>query len=114
MPNSNKIMIKKLQAAINNKGYKILYNTSQFYSNQQDRPVTMYSIKTVKYNEETDRNRSIEIYKSTSQIQIVLCLRDIWYLINNQELPTDNEMWNNIRATIEIFSKGFEGVLQDG
>lgn len=100
MPNSNIAMIKKLQRAINNKGYAITYNTSQFYSNEQDRPVTMYSIKKVVYNEKIDRNKYVEIFKSTSMIQIVLCLRDIWYMINGIELPTDNEDWNCIRKTI--------------
>ena len=113
MPASNKQMIKKLQAAINNKGFPILYNTIQFYSRTEDRPITMYQIKTVRFNEETGKNKHIEIFKSTSQIQIVLLLRDIWFLINNQELPTDNEMWNKQRENIEILTKGME-VIYDG
>lgn len=113
MPASNKQMIRKLQVAINNKGFPILYNTIQFYSRTEDRPITMYQIKTVKFNEETGKNKHIEIFKSTSQIQIVLLLRDIWFLINNQELPTDNEMWNKQRENIEILTKGME-VIYDG
>lgn len=111
MPASNKQMIKKLQNAINRKGYPILYNTIQFYSRTEDRPITMYQIKTVKFNEETGKNKHIEIFKSTSQIQIVLCLRDIWFLLNNEELPTDNEMWNKQRANIEVLTKGLESVF---
>lgn len=112
MPASNKQMIKKLQAAINNKGLPILYNTIQFYSRTEDRPITMYQIKIVKFNEETGKNKHIEIFKSTSQIQIVLLLRDIWFLINNQELPTDNEMWNKQRANIEILTKGLSSIYE--
>lgn len=101
MPNSNVVMIKKLQNAINSKGYKILYNTSQFYSTEQNRPVTIYYLKRAIEDENNPKkHRYIEIFKSTSMIQIVLCLRDIWYSINNQELPTDNEEWNKLRKGI--------------
>ena len=92
-------MIHRLQQAINNKGYKILYSTSQFYSDKQNRPVTMYHIKQALYDEKTDKNKNIELYKSTSQIQIVLFLRDFWYEINGMEIPTDNEQWNAIKQS---------------
>ena len=94
---SNSQMIHKLQQAINMQGYKILYNTSQFYSDKQNRPVTMYHVKQAVYDEEKGKNKSIELYKSTSQIQIVLFLRDFWYEINGMEIPTDNEQWNAIK-----------------
>lgn len=94
---SNSVNIHKLQRAINARGYKILYSTSQFYSDKQDRPVTMYSIKQAVYDEEKGRNRSVELYKSTSQIQIVLFLRDFWFEINGWEVPKDNEQWNAIK-----------------
>ena len=94
---SNSVNIHKLQNAINRKGYKILYSTSQFYSDKQNRPVTMYHIKQAIYDEEKGKNKSIELYKSTSQIQIVLFLRDFWFDINGWPLPTDNEMWNALR-----------------
>lgn len=101
MPNSNIAMIKKLQLAINNKGDKILYQTSQFYSKQKQGPVTMYHIKRAVLDEETGKNHNIELFKSTSMIQIVFFLRDLWYKMNNLELPTDNEQWNNIRQGVE-------------
>lgn len=110
MPASNKQMIKKLQAAINNKGLPILYNTIQFYSRTEDRPITMYQVKAVRFNEKTGKNKYTKIFESTSQIQIVLLLRDIWFLINNQELPIDNKMWNNIRQNIEILTKGLSSI----
>lgn len=110
MPASNKQMIRKLQVAINNRGFPILYNTIQFYSRTEDRPITMYQVKTVRFNEETGKNKYTKIFESTSQIQIVLLLRDIWFLINNQELPTDSEMWNNIRQNIELLTKGLSSI----
>lgn len=102
MANSNSVMIHKLQNAINDKGYKLLYSTSQFYSEQQERPVTQYIIKQVVDNPEVTgtnnkRKSYIELYKSTSQIQIVLFLRDFWYEINGWEVPTDNEQWNEAK-----------------
>lgn len=104
MPNSNITMIKKLQKAINNKGYKLIYETSQFYSDKQDRPITFYHIKRAIYNPDIGKNLYVEIYSSTSMIQIVLCLRDIWYMINDMELPQDNEDWNEIRKKIGVLN----------
>lgn len=98
---SNTTMIKKLQHALNTKGCKVLYNTSQFYSKQQDRPVTVYHLKQAIWDDEKQKNKNIDLFKSTSQIQIVLYLRDLWYSVNNLEIPTDNEMWNNIKANLK-------------
>ena len=95
-------MIHKLQNAINGKGYKLLYNKTQFYSEKQDRPVTQYTIRQVVSDPEAvgtnnKKTQYIELFKSCSQIQIVLFLRDFWYEINGWEVPTDNEMWNDAK-----------------
>lgn len=94
---SNTTLIKKLQHAINDKGERVLYQTSQWYSEQQDRPVTIYTIKKAIWDVDKNRFTNIELFSSTSQIQIVLFLRDYWYEINNWEIPTDNQMWNNAK-----------------
>lgn len=94
---SNSVMIHRLQQAINGKGGKILYSTSQFYSDKQDRPVTIYQVKQAVYDEEAQKNKCVELYKSTSQIQIVLFLRDFWFQLNGWEIPTDNPMWEDIK-----------------
>lgn len=91
---SNSTMIHKLQHAINSRGYQILYSTSQFYSLKQNRPVTMYYIKQAELDEDTGKIKNVELFKSTSQIQIVLFLRDMWFEINGWEIPTDNPVWN--------------------
>lgn len=99
MAQSNSTMIHKLQRAINDKfDQKILYNKTQFYSEQQDRPVTLYILKQAIWDEQKKRNANIELYSTTSQIQIVLYLRDLWYELNGWEVPTDNEMWNKAKA----------------
>ena len=95
---SNSVLIHKLQRALNTKGMKILYSTSQFYSEEQDRPVTLYVIKRAVYDEQRGRNNNVELFKSTSQIQIVLFLRDLWYEVNGKEIPTDNEKWNEAKV----------------
>ena len=105
MPSSNITMVKKLQQAINSKGEKILYTTSQFYSDEQDRPVTIYSIKKAVFDEKRNKNINVELFSSTSLIQIVLFLRDYWYELNGFEIPTDNEEWNNIKRRLKESEK---------
>lgn len=75
------------------RGCKVLYSTSQFYSEEQNRPVTIYVLKRAVWDEIKGKNVSEELFKSTSQIQIVLFLRDLWYEVNGQEVPDDNEVW---------------------
>ena len=94
---SNSTNIKKLVTALNMRGMRILYTTSQFWVEQQDRAVTMYHIKQAVWDEAKDKFVNVELYKATSQIQIVLYLRDLWYTINGKELPQDNELWNEIK-----------------
>ena len=90
-------MIHKLQHAINDKGGNLLYNTTQFYSETANRPVTIYIIKQAQWSEERQRMINVELFSSTSQIQIVLFLRDFWYKLNNWEVPTDNPIWEQAK-----------------
>ena len=98
MAQSNSTMIHKLQQAINqNFGQKILYNKTQFYSERQDRPVTLYILKQAVWDNDRKRNKNIELFSTTSQIQTVLFLRDLWYELNGWEIPTDNEEWSKAK-----------------
>ena len=92
MPSSNSQMIYKLQYALNSKGMRILCNRSQFYSDQQDRPVTIYKVSQSVYNEQTGKNNHIELFSSPSEIQVVLFLRNLWYLISDKPIPPTNQM----------------------
>lgn len=94
---SNITNIKKLQRAINSKGEKILYTTNQWYSEEQQRPITTYTIKKAVWDPERQRNYNVDLFKANSTIQILLFLRDYWYELNGMEIPTDNEEWNTIR-----------------
>lgn len=97
---SNRTMIHKLQTAINNNGGIILIDRVQFYSKEQNRPVSSYKICT----KVADRKQTL--FKTSSQIQVVLFLRDYWFMMNGWEIPTDNEMWNEIKKVNGIqFSK---------
>lgn len=97
MSASNTTMIHKLQQAINGKGGRITVNKNQFYSEQQDRPVTIYSIKKAIWDDKKDRQTYIELFSSLSEIQIVLFLRDVWYEMNGWEVPKDNTTWNKAK-----------------
>lgn len=98
MPSSNTAMIKKLQTAINMRfGAQLLVNKTQFFSKEQNRPITIYTVRKAVWDDEKNRYSNIELFKSVSEIQIVLFLRDMWYELNHWEVPTDNEIWNNIK-----------------
>ena len=102
MPASNKAMIRKLQVAINGKGEKITIDKNQFFSESQDRPISLYRISKSVFNPETGRNKKEKLFETASQIQVVLFLRDYWYNLNGMEIPTDNEMWNEIKEKQNI------------
>lgn len=101
---TNLAMIRKLQMGINNTfpEERITYNTTQFYSNDQKRMITLYIIKKTIVSD-TEKNQYLTLFKAASQLQVVMFMRDYWYLLNGWELPTDNEVWNEIREKIEIF-----------
>ena len=80
MANLNGIA-KKLQKAILQKGLVIKMGTSQFYSVEQNRLITMYILST----RVLERKKSGEwkyydydILRTASQIEIINCLNDIW------------------------------------
>lgn len=98
---SNSVMIKKLQTALNNRGMRIMYTTSQFYSLNENRPITTYHIKQAVWDDNKEKFVNMELFKSTSQIQIVLFLRDLWYSINGKEVPQNNEVWNEKKNSQE-------------
>lgn len=90
---------KKLQRAINQRaGTKLLINTNQWYSNDKQRPVTVYVIKlTMEVPNKPGTKQSVEMFKTYSQVQMVLWLRDYWYELNGWEIPTDNKTWEEIK-----------------
>ncbi len=92
MPKSNSVMLHKLQVALNSKGLRILCNRSQFFSEQQNRPVTMYKIAQSILNTETGRSNHVELFSTASEIQAVLFLRNLWYAVQGKPIPPTNQV----------------------
>lgn len=92
--------INKLIQALNMKGEMLLYNKKQFMG-KEGTPHNLYVISRAVWNADKGKYGSVDLYKSTSTVRIVLYLRDMWFTVNGWELPTDNEMWNQIREAID-------------
>lgn len=88
---SNVEMMRRLQIALNSRGMKVLCNRSQFYSEQQNRPVTMYKVAQ-SIPLPNGKNTHKTLFESASQIQIVLFMRNLWYALNGKEIPPTNNM----------------------
>lgn len=91
-------LAKKLQTAINQRtGAKLVINTQQWYSQDRKRPITIYIVRQVFSDPNTNHKKSIQLFRTYSQIQMLLFLRDFWYDLNGWEIPTDNEMWEELK-----------------
>ena len=95
MADVNKSITKLIQA-LNQRGYMLMSNKKQFMG-REGKPHNLYSVTQAKWLPDKNKYGSVEIYKSTSTVRIVLFLRDLWFSANEWELPTDNKMWNEIR-----------------
>lgn len=90
---------RKLQTACNRQfGVKLLINSRQWYSDEADRAITQYIVFQAVKNEYKKKDTNIELFKTYSQVQLVLFLRDYWYELNGWEIPTDNETWEEVKA----------------
>ena len=65
----------KLQLALKQKGIIVTINTNQFYSNEQDRFIKMYTIK---------KNKK-DLITTASQIQAVKVLNELWQEVKNEK-----------------------------
>lgn len=90
MPRSNLDMIYKLQFALNAHNMRIILNRSQFYSEQQNRPVTIYKVLQSRITDV--KSQHVELFSAASQIQIVLFLRNLWYAYNGNPIPPTNQI----------------------
>ena len=93
--------ISKLIQALNAKGYDLLYAKKQFMG-REGKPHSLYVLSKAEWNPDKGKYDTIDIYKTTSTIRMVLFLRDMWYIENGKELPTDNLIWNGIREQIKL------------
>ena len=67
--------LSKLQLALKQKGIIVLINTSQFYSEEQDRIIKMYIIK---------QNKK-EIIKTSSIVKAIKALNNLWQEVKENE-----------------------------
>lgn len=91
--------ITRLKNAIQRKfpEEKLLYFTSQFYSDDQKRPVTKYTIKQAVYNPDKERCDNVVIFETYSQLQVLFFLRDYLAILNGEEPPHDNPQWEEAK-----------------
>lgn len=75
MADLSKLMYK-IQLALKQKGIKVYINTSQFYSQEQDRYIKMYRI--------LDSKRKM-IINTASQVKALNALNTIWQEVKNNE-----------------------------
>lgn len=81
--NLNSIM-RKMQRAILQKGLVIKIGSTQFYSAEQNRMITIHILSTritYRNTHEEWKEKDYEILRSASQIEIVNCLNDIWQAV---------------------------------
>lgn len=98
---SNLQNIQRLQQALNSKGCKILYSSSQFWSEEMGRPIKMYKIEEAIPDPESKKgNKKVKLFETSSQIQVVLFLRDMWNEINGLPVDTSNPVWNEIKSKV--------------
>lgn len=93
-------LAKKLQSAINQRtgdGAKLIINTQQWYSKDKGRAITSYIIKQSTTDGNKPYRHTVELFKTYSQVQMVLWLRDYWYNLNGWELPVDNKTWEGVK-----------------
>ena len=90
--NLNRIM-RKLQRAIVSNGFVISLDTTQFYSEDQKRMITMYilSIKAYENTRKGWRDTRYEILRTASQVDIIKCLSDIWVSIRERNWQINAE-----------------------
>ena len=81
--NMNSIM-RKLQRAILQTGLVIKIDTTQFYSPEKKRMITIYILSTrvLQKNRRGEwKEKDYEILRTASQIEVVNCLNDIWQAV---------------------------------
>lgn len=81
--NLNSIM-RKLQRAILQRGLVIKIGSTQFYSAEQKRMITIHILSTritYRNTHEEWKEKDYEILRSASQIEVVNCLNDIWQAV---------------------------------
>ena len=77
--NLNQIQ-RKLQRALLTKRFVTKIGTNQFYSADQNRMITMYSVSTptLQYVRDKWKTKDYEIIRTASQVDVVMVLNEMW------------------------------------
>jgi len=104
MPRSNKQMVKNLQKAINTTfDVGLLVDKVQWYSEKQNRAVTVHKVKIlIPEDERVGSTKYKELFSTVSEIQLVLFLRDYWFELNGWDIPHDNPMWEQVKEQYKL------------
>lgn len=86
MRNLNQIM-RKLQRALLTKRLQVKIDTHQFYSAEQKRMITMYTLTTPTLRMVRDKwkESDYEIIHTASQLDVVMTLKEIWEALADRE-----------------------------
>lgn len=86
------LKMRKLQQSILLKtGLPVKISQRQFYSQEQNRMITMHSLSVsiLQQTENGQKERDYEIISTASQIEALLCLKDIWEQMQGWKHDTD-------------------------
>lgn len=87
---------RKLQTACKKLfGIKLLIDQKQWYHKDRDTAITVYTLYQVVIDEQ--KSSKIKLFQTYSQVQLVLFMRDFWYMLNGWEIPHDNPIWEGIK-----------------
>ena len=83
-----KIIIKKLQKAILSTGLVVKIGTSQFYSREQERMITITVISTPVFQKTKKgwKDCDYEILRTASQYDVVVCLKELWEAVKKMRI----------------------------
>lgn len=72
-------------------GLPVRISQRQFYSKEQDRMITIYSlcISTLQHTKKGWKEKEYEVIKTASQIEVALCLKEIWEQMQGWKHETD-------------------------
>lgn len=112
---------KALQNAIKKKyGYIITLSQQQFYSESLDRvlDVTDICLTVPKWTIDTKgrRNRTqrkIKLFSAGNRVQTCLFLRDVLYYLDKKEIPTNNQKWEDIKASRRTYRVEVDKIYQE-
>lgn len=77
-------IIRKLQTAILNRGVKVKVNTNQFFSNEQGRMITCYSVTQRKWSDKKHAMADQLVLKTCSTVEVVKFLAKLLEELQNE------------------------------